>query len=168
MERPVYRGGRASTLLPDGKEGPFVLVVDTANRDRPSAAPGSLAAATSYSGSMPQIASLQCSRCQRHTPADRPQTVCPHCAGVLYVRYDMDALRATARKPTLAADADGYARQLFDSMWRYQDVLPAAEPVTLGEGWTPMLASRRYPGVWLKEEATNPTGTSRRGGCRWP
>jgi len=37
-------------------------------------------------------------------------------------------------------------------MWRYKDVLPDVEPVTLGEGWTPMLPSRRYENVWLKEE----------------
>jgi threonine synthase len=44
-------------------------------------------------------------------------------------------------------------------MWRYRQVLPAVEPVTLGEGWTPMLASRRFKNVWLKEEGANPTGT---------
>ena len=107
---------------------------------------------------MPRIASLQCSRCHKHTTAETPQTVCPHCAGVLYVRYDMDALKATARKPQAQASSLK-DRQLDDSMWRYRDVLPSVEPVTLGEGWTPMLESRRYEGVWLKEEATNPTGT---------
>jgi threonine synthase len=44
-------------------------------------------------------------------------------------------------------------------MWRYRQVLPAVEPVTLGEGWTPILLSRRNPNVWLKEEGANPTGT---------
>jgi threonine synthase len=44
-------------------------------------------------------------------------------------------------------------------MWRYRSVLPSIEPVTLGEGWTPMLPSRRYPNVFLKEEGANPTGT---------
>jgi len=44
-------------------------------------------------------------------------------------------------------------------MWRYANVLPDAEPVTLGEGWTPMLPSRRYPGLFTKEEANNPTGS---------
>jgi threonine synthase len=44
-------------------------------------------------------------------------------------------------------------------MWRYTAVLPAVEPVTLGEGWTPMLRSRRFGGVRLKEEGANPTGT---------
>jgi threonine synthase len=38
-------------------------------------------------------------------------------------------------------------------------VLPDVEPVTLGEGWTPMLPSRRFENVWLKEEGANPTGT---------
>jgi threonine synthase len=44
-------------------------------------------------------------------------------------------------------------------MWRYRDVLPPVDPVTLGEGWTPMLPSKRYPNVFLKEEGANPTGT---------
>jgi threonine synthase len=44
-------------------------------------------------------------------------------------------------------------------MWRYQSVLPDVKPVTLGEGWTPMLRSRRYPQLFLKEEGANPTGS---------
>jgi threonine synthase len=36
-------------------------------------------------------------------------------------------------------------------MCRYQAVLPAVEPVTLGVGWTPMLQSKRYPGALIKE-----------------
>ena len=44
-------------------------------------------------------------------------------------------------------------------MWRYRSVLPSIEPVTLGEGWTPILPSRRYKNVFLKEEGANPTGT---------
>ena len=44
-------------------------------------------------------------------------------------------------------------------MWRYASVLPDVDPVTLGEGWTPILRSRRFAHLYLKEEATNPTGT---------
>jgi threonine synthase len=44
-------------------------------------------------------------------------------------------------------------------MWRYASVLPDVTPVTLGEGWTPMLRSKRYPGLYIKEEGANPTGT---------
>ena len=31
--------------------------------------------------------------------------------------------------------------------------------MTLGEGWTPVIRSRRYPNVFLKEEGANPTGS---------
>ncbi len=31
--------------------------------------------------------------------------------------------------------------------------------MTLGEGWTPMIRSRRFPGVYVKEEGANPTGS---------
>jgi len=44
-------------------------------------------------------------------------------------------------------------------MWRYKHVLPDAAPVSLGEGWTPVIRSRRYSGVFLKEEGANPTGS---------
>ncbi|HZZ39741.1 MAG TPA: threonine synthase [Acidobacteriaceae bacterium] len=98
---------------------------------------------------MPAIAHLECSRCHQPVSADTPKTVCPACAGSLYVRYDPDAFRQ-ARKPGPDSPA---------SMGRYADVLPDAEPVTLGEGWTPMLPSRRYPNLLIKEEANNPTGS---------
>ena len=44
-------------------------------------------------------------------------------------------------------------------MWRYADVLPEAEPVSLGEGFTPMLRSRENPNVFIKDEGQNPTGS---------
>jgi threonine synthase len=106
---------------------------------------------------MAKIAYLECSRCGHKVSAETPQSVCPVDAGTLYVRYDLDALRKTARRERpaeLAADS-----QASLGMWRYADVLPDATPVTLGEGWTPMLPSRRHAGLFVKEEATNPTGT---------
>ena len=106
---------------------------------------------------MPSIAYFECSRCHAHLSADNPQTLCPQCAGALYVRYDMDSLRQTASRDDIQARAAAAPTSL--GMWRYAGVLPAAEPVTLGEGFTPMLRSRRYPNLFLKEEAANPTGT---------
>jgi threonine synthase len=44
-------------------------------------------------------------------------------------------------------------------MWRYAEILPDAEPVSLGEGFTPMLRSREYPNVYIKDEGLNPTGS---------
>ena len=106
---------------------------------------------------MPRIAYLECSRCSTHVSADIPQTLCPACAGSLYVRYDMDELKRTAKRENIAARAAASTASL--GMWRYADVLPDVTPVTLGEGWTPMIHSRRYPGLYIKEEGANPTGT---------
>src|SRR6201995_73896 len=106
---------------------------------------------------MAAIAFLECSRCHHHISADTPQTLCPLCAGSLYVRYDMGQLKKTAKRENIAAKAAASTASL--GMWRYSDVLPDVTPVSLGEGWTPMLHSRRYPGLYLKEEGANPTGT---------
>ncbi len=106
---------------------------------------------------MPAIAYLECARCHHRLSADTPQTLCPIDAGSLYVRYDMDALKKTARREHAAELAAASPASL--GMWRYADVLPDATPVTLGEGWTPMIQSHRYPGLFLKEEGANPTGT---------
>lgn len=106
---------------------------------------------------MPAIAFLECSRCHHHVSADTPQTVCPLCAGSLYVRYDMDQLERTAKREDIAAKAAASPASL--GMWRYASVLPDVQPVTLGEGWTPMIHSKRYSGLYIKEEGANPTGT---------
>ena len=105
---------------------------------------------------MPNIAYLECSRCNFRLDASTPQTVCTKCAGTLYVRYDLTPAKGIAQR-----DAIGTAKadRSWSGMWRYRSVLPSVEPVTLGEGWTPMLRSRRYPNVFLKEEGANPTGT---------
>src|SRR5258708_4511319 len=44
-------------------------------------------------------------------------------------------------------------------MWRYDAVLPEAAPVSLGEGFTPMLPSREHHNVYIKDEGLNPTGS---------
>jgi threonine synthase len=107
---------------------------------------------------MPAIAYLECSRCRAHLDARTPQTLCTRCetepAGSLFVRYDLSHLQGT-----LPQDVIPTSSAPWQGMWRYRAVLPDVEPVTLGEGWTPMLHSKRYPGAYLKEEGANPTGT---------
>lgn len=105
---------------------------------------------------MPRIAYLECSRCQNRLDPVTPQTVCTACNGTLYVRYDLSSAAGLAQRALIGTSAKD-AR--WSGMWRYGQVLPDARPVTLGEGWTPMLASRRFQNVWLKEEGANPTGT---------
>jgi len=98
-----------------------------------------------------RIAYLECTRCGEHLSADQPQNVCPKDGGVLYVRYDFAGLRGKLRREDLAGRVA--------SMWRYSEVLPDAKPVTLGEGFTPMIPSREYQGVQIKDEGLNPTGS---------
>src|SRR6202789_3303011 len=105
---------------------------------------------------MPPIKNLECSRCQATLSAATAQTLCPKCKGSLYVRYDLQPLRGIAAREAIASDA---AKSPWPGMWRYRSVLPDARPVTLGEGWTPMLPSRRHPNAFLKEEGANPTGS---------
>jgi threonine synthase len=108
---------------------------------------------------VPAIAYLECSRCHARLSAETPQTLCTACpdqpAGALYVRYDLTSLVGSS-----PAEVVGEAmNSTWSGMWRYRAVLPDVEPVTLGEGWTPMLRSKRHRGVFLKEEGTNPTGS---------
>lgn len=94
---------------------------------------------------------LECTRCGEHYPADRPQTVCPKDGGILYARYDLASIKRTFSAARLAGRTP--------TMWRYDAVLPDANPVSLGEGFTPMLSSREYPNVYIKDEGLNPTGS---------
>jgi threonine synthase len=103
-----------------------------------------------------RILHLECTKCGAKFPAnppneDKPQTICPKDGGVLYVRYDLDALKQNFKSGSLAGRVS--------SMWRYAEVLPEAEPVSLGEGFTPLLPSREFAGVHIKDEGLNPTGS---------
>jgi threonine synthase len=50
-------------------------------------------------------------------------------------------------------------------MWRYEEVMPGADPVSLGEGMTPLIHARRLGdrlglgGLYIKDEGLNPTGS---------
>src|SRR5450755_3347007 len=94
---------------------------------------------------------LECTRCGEHYPADRPQSVCPKDAGILYARYDLATIKRTFSAARLVGRAP--------TMWRYDAVLPDANPVSLGEGFTPMLLSRENSSVYIKDEGLNPTGS---------
>jgi threonine synthase len=100
---------------------------------------------------MGRIAHLECSKCGQKLTPSTPQTVCPKDGGVLYARYDLVSIKDSFSPARLAARTC--------TMWRYAEVLPEAEPVSLGEGFTPMLPSREFPNVYIKDEGLNPTGS---------
>lgn len=99
---------------------------------------------------MPRIFSLECFRCHHGVAADSAPTVCPVCGGLLLVRYDMDELKRSAKRPT-----GDVARGLH----RYAQVLPEFTPAKWSEAGTPLLRSRHSAELFVKDEGQNPTGS---------
>ena len=100
---------------------------------------------------MSRVSYLECTKCGAHVSADVPQNVCPQDGGILFPRYDLQSLKQNFNPESL--------RGREATLWRYREVLPDVEPITLGEGFTPLLPSREFPQVWIKDEGLNPTGS---------
>ena len=107
---------------------------------------------------------LECSLCGvTRSPAGLP-TVCDACGKPWLVRYPDRVHPLTERDQPSG-----------NGMWRFRSFLPleaSEEPVSLGEGQTPMLrvprlaAEHRFDDLWVKDEGTNPTGSFKaRGLC---
>jgi len=108
---------------------------------------------------MTAVTHLECSRCHnRHEPG-KLYGLCS-CGGPLLVRYDLEQVRAQWNRDSLR---DGPS-----NMWRYAPALPVANiasVVSLGEGLTPLIRTRRLGAkfgssdLWVKDDGVNPTGT---------
>ncbi len=102
------------------------------------------------------IAHLACSLCRRQYSPGQLLNLC-ECGGPLLVQYDLKTLGISDPQALVSPQVPG--------MWRYEKVLPAdaADAVTLGEGWTPLIRLSRLSGelgahdLWLKDEGRNPT-----------
>ncbi|MHA2024963.1 MAG: threonine synthase [Candidatus Thorarchaeota archaeon] len=103
------------------------------------------------------ISHLECPQCRRKHTADGPATYCV-CGSPLFASYDMVGVRENIAANEFPSNVN--------SMWRYSQLLPVKSPscvVSLGEGWTPLLLSRRlgkHLGLQMlriKDEAQNPT-----------
>jgi threonine synthase len=105
---------------------------------------------------------LECGRCGTTRPfGPDPATLCA-CGAPLLARYPLERLRREHAE-------GGGLLSLFAArpagVWRYAEVLPPVEPITLGEGATPLLGARRLGDelelndVHIKDEALNPTGS---------
>jgi threonine synthase len=102
---------------------------------------------------------LYCSATGEVLPSDRLLGLSPAGKPIL-CRYDLEAIRREVDRDEVGARPRG--------MWRWRELLPlpaGAEPVTLGEGDTPLLSAARLGEalglrrVWVKDESGNPTGS---------
>ncbi len=103
---------------------------------------------------------LQCSACAKRHDWQRLQNLCAGCGKPLFAIYDLEALGKLDR-----LNRSGFATRPDKSLWRWRELLPLpkdAEPVSLGEGGTPLLQSKRFGtewdvDLWIKDESLNPT-----------
>jgi threonine synthase len=101
---------------------------------------------------------LECGACGAREEAAPRASICPECGKPLLARY------AAERDPVaLTRSWSGRPR----GMWRFRELLPlrpGEEPVSLGEGDTPLVSMRRLGEelelrLVLKDEGRNPTGS---------
>jgi threonine synthase len=108
---------------------------------------------------MTNVSHLECSLCGRLFEAGQIHNLCG-CGGPLLVRYDLEMIRKSWQRDSLACSNP--------NLWRYRPVLPVRSPesiVSLGEGMTPVLRTKRLAKavgaeqLWVKDEGLNPTGS---------
>jgi len=101
---------------------------------------------------------LSCTNCGTRHEWLQLQNLCTKCQKPLFPVYDLAAVGKALKKEDLATRKK--------SLWRYREVLPLpanVEPVSLGEGGTPLLRAKRFgnanglTNLWVKDEAQNPT-----------
>ena len=106
------------------------------------------------------VSHVECTVCGHRHDAKRVLSVCERCGQMLAVRYELERVKASVTKDALRARPAG--------MYRFRELTPlddGEEPVTLGEGGTPMLALPRLAAhfglrhLWGKDEGQNPTGS---------
>lgn len=100
-----------------------------------------------------------CDDCGAEIDLRQPVNLCPHCGGMLEVRYDLEKMKQSA---------DVMRHYQRGSIWRYRDFFPAVSDdhiVTLGEGGTPLVKSRwlgpslGIENLYFKNDTLMPTGS---------
>ncbi|WP_255191121.1 threonine synthase [Natronobeatus ordinarius] len=104
------------------------------------------------------FAGLECVDCGATFDAETAGHRCGECGGILDPTYAYDDLEL---------DRETLASRPFDSMWRYEELLPFPREtaVTMDEGATPLVDCPKMADelgverVLIKDEGRNPTGT---------
>src|SRR5437762_5390350 len=101
------------------------------------------------------VTHLECTACGLQHEWSRLQNLCTSCHKPLFAIVDLaKAGRALPREALVTREK---------SLWRYRELLPlpeGVEPVSLGEGGTPLLRAARFGDdvdLWVKDESQNPT-----------
>src|SRR5580700_901436 len=111
------------------------------------------------------VLELECTNCGKKFEANVEQHVCI-CGKPLFAKYDLKKAAGTLTLANLSTRRR--------TLWRYAEVLPEGEPVTLGEGMTALLAVRRLGAsmglehLYVKDEGLNPTGSFKARGMTAP
>jgi threonine synthase len=109
---------------------------------------------------MPFVTHLECANCGKEHEAQTIQNLCTACQRPLWVRYDLDAVKAHFKKEDLAGRPP--------TIWRYLEMLPLEDPksiVSLTETITPILNAPRLGkhfglhDLLIKDESRLPTGS---------
>lgn len=101
------------------------------------------------------VTHLECTSCGLQHERSRLQNLCTSCQKPLFAIVDLAGAGRTLTREALTTREK--------SLWRYREVLPlpeGVEPVSLGEGGTPLLRAARFGGdvdLWVKDESQNPT-----------
>ncbi len=100
---------------------------------------------------------LKCTFCGKEFPEGKPVTYCQECGSPLSFYYNPKELSKSVKKEDLTSRET--------SIWRYKEFLPTNHPpVSLGEGWTPLIKSKHYLKgqnfrLLFKLEFLNPSGS---------
>src|SRR5437667_4904593 len=111
------------------------------------------------------VIELECSACGKKYDPATEQHLCT-CGRPLLARYDLMGAKATLTLENLKTRPR--------TLWRYAEVLPNDPPVSLGEGMTPLVHTKRLcasisircssgglENLYVKDEGLNPTGSVR-------
>src|SRR4051812_40911845 len=110
------------------------------------------------------LSHLECTACKKQHDWRQLQNLCTACGKPLFAIYDLAAIRKSRSDGFLAVEGSvtaGKPSFLEKTLWRWREMLPLPmdiEPVSLGEGGTPLLEAKQFGAdtgveLWIKDES---------------